>query len=309
MKKITLTVWLFFGFCLINANVHSQGERERGKPSPNKRGKITQTTEAALTKACKADINRFCNGIEPGPQQGQCLMKNEKMLGANCGKMLKSLPPPDQEGGPGGDSSGNQEAGAALMKACKDDISRFCKGIEPGPQQGQCLMGNESKLSADCGKTLKSLPPPDQDGAPGEGGSSKQKAGAALMKACKNDISKFCKGINPGPQQGQCLMKNENKLSADCGKTLKSLPPPDQDGASGEGGSSRQKTVAALMKACKNDISRFCKDIAPGPQQGRCLKENENKLSAGCGKTLKSLPPPEQGNGPGRAGPGGQEGE
>ncbi|MBI4803543.1 MAG: hypothetical protein HY796_13575 [Elusimicrobia bacterium] len=274
-------------------------------PSSGQKGKTgkggagNQETEAALNKDCREDISRFCKGIEPGPQQGQCLMENESKLSAGCGKTLKSLPPPDQEGGPGKEgSSGNQKTGAALMKACKADLTRFCKGIAQGPKQGQCLMKNQSRLSAECGKTLESLPPPDQqEGGAGEEGSGNQKAIAALNKSCKDDTDTFCKGIEPGPKLGQCLMENESKLSSECEKTLKSLPPPDQQGG------------AALMKACKADIGRFCNGIGPGPKQGQCLMENESKLSAECGKTLKSLPPPEERGGSGRGGPGGRGGE
>ncbi|MBU2574054.1 MAG: cysteine rich repeat-containing protein [Elusimicrobia bacterium] len=231
MKKIIFTASLLFGFCLINANVYSQAEREHVKNSPNRRvGKITRRTEAGLKKACKAELNKFCKGVKSGQKKGGCLKENENKLSAACRKALKSLPS-EPKGG-----SGNHKAGAALMKACKDDISRFCAGAESDLKKGACLKKNENKLSAGCGKTLKSLPPPDLDGASGEGVLSKQKAVAALMKACKTDISSFCKGINPGPQQGSCLMENENELSADCGKTLRSLPPPEQEDAPGEGG-------------------------------------------------------------------------
>jgi len=304
VKKLIFAAAVVFGLCAVSAEVQAQAEGAKAKGASGKRGgKVSKQSEAGLLKACGEDIATFCNGVEPGPKLGKCLMENEAELDAGCLEAVKKMPTDQKSKGAKGGKGGaaNQEAEAALGKSCKADLAKFCKDIGPGPEQGQCLMEHESELAAECGRTLKSLPPPDQEGGEGQGGQDNQKAGAALMKACKDDAAKLCKGVAQGPEQGQCLMEHESELSAECGKTLKSLPPPEQGG--GKGG---QGGPAALMKACKNDMNKFCKDIAPGPQKGRCLKEHETELSAECGKTLKSMPPPgedgQEGAGQGRSG-------
>ncbi|MBI4803542.1 MAG: hypothetical protein HY796_13570 [Elusimicrobia bacterium] len=230
MKKIIFAAVLFSGFCLTAAAVHAQAERARGKSPKGQGRKTTQMDRTLLKKACKDDLNKFCKGIRSGLNKAKCLKKHDSKLASDCKKALKTLPAEPESG------SVEQQAGAALQKACKDDISKFCEGVESDLKKGKCLKKNESILSPGCAKTLKSLPPPPQEDTPEKGSSGRQGVEAALQKTCKDDISKFCKGIEFGLKQGSCLMENESELSDGCAKTLKSLPPPDQEGVSGKGG-------------------------------------------------------------------------
>ena len=98
-------------------------------------------------------------------------------------------------------------AGLGLMEAeqafaergggpCKDDIAKFCQGVQPGEGRIiKCLQQNESQLSAGC----------------------KEQA------ACLDDIEKFCAGIAPGGGKiMKCLKQNETSLSSQCKAQLES---------------------------------------------------------------------------------------
>lgn len=328
MKKTMLTVTVIFGLCAISADVHAQGEAAGGQGAPGGRAGKTHQAGAGLMKACADDIGKFCAGVEQGPKLGQCLQENESALAPACKESLKKRPS-DKKGqggrenrggqgerGQGGPGGGQDDPAALLKKSCQADMDKFCKDVAEGPEQGQCLLKHEAELSAGCAQTFKSLPPPDQGNGPDQAGqqgkssgkdgrgskagqsrTGKNDPGAAIMKSCKADAEKLCKGIAAGPEQGRCLKKHEAELSAECGKTLRSLPPPGQGKSGGKGGKGNKDAIATLMRACKADADIFCKDTAEGPELGRCLMERESELSAECGKTLRSLPPPEQDGG------------
>ncbi len=86
--------------------------------------------------------------------------------------------------------------------------------------------------------------------------------------ACADDVSKFCKDVQPG--QGRfikCMKEHENELSAECKAQL--------------AGASAKRQEA--REACKEDIVRLCSNVAP--EKGgiiRCLREHENELSPPC---------------------------
>ncbi len=86
--------------------------------------------------------------------------------------------------------------------------------------------------------------------------------------ACADDVSKFCKDVQPG--QGQiikCMKEHENELSAGCKAQLAEM---------------REKRQEA-REACGDDILRLCSNVAPeGGGIIRCLKEHENELSPQC---------------------------
>jgi len=90
----------------------------------------------------------------------------------------------------------------------------------------------------------------------------------AQDEACKADIEKLCKDVQPG-EGGimQCLKEHQAELSAPCK-------------AAGE---KMRAGKEAMKEACKADFDTLCKGVEPG--EGRlikCLKENEAKLSETC---------------------------
>ena len=48
--------------------------------------------KTALTKYCKADVERLCPGIEPGGGKlKECLMKHKEEMSVGCAKALQEL--------------------------------------------------------------------------------------------------------------------------------------------------------------------------------------------------------------------------
>ncbi len=86
--------------------------------------------------ACKADIKKFCSGIERGGGAlWKCLKENESQLSKGCTK----------------DMARAQEKAKEFKDACADDVKGFCKGKQAG--KGElivCLKANEGRISASC---------------------------------------------------------------------------------------------------------------------------------------------------------------
>jgi hypothetical protein len=112
---------------------------------------------------------------------------------------------------------------AVDKNACSEDVSKFCADVKPG--QGaivDCLGKHESELSAPC-KDLE----------------SKRKERRADRKevvrsriethqACKDDVAKFCKDVQPGRGAiPKCLKEHESELSAQCSQKMKAIKKTD----------------------------------------------------------------------------------
>ena len=86
-------------------------------------------------KACKADLEKACPGIEPG--QGRilaCLQGNTDQLSQACKDDVS-------------------KKFNALYKACRPDAEKLCPGTEMGGGKLlQCLGDNEKSLSSSCKK-------------------------------------------------------------------------------------------------------------------------------------------------------------
>jgi Cysteine rich repeat len=86
-------------------------------------------------KACKADLEKLCPGVEPG--HGRilaCLEGKTDQLSPACkDDVSKKL--------------------AAFYKACKADADKLCASVERGEGRVmQCLQDNEASLSSSCKK-------------------------------------------------------------------------------------------------------------------------------------------------------------
>jgi hypothetical protein len=144
-------------------------------------------------------------------------------------------------------------AGAAAAKdeggrPCKADVQKFCKDVKPGGGRIiACLKEHESDLSPECKAA---------------GAKAKDKMSEA-KEACKGDLDKYCKGVQPG--QGRlvkCLADNKDKLSGSCKGVIEN---------------------AEKKHPCFEDVEALCKGVEPG--QGRivkCLKEHKDQVSDAC---------------------------
>jgi 3-hydroxymyristoyl/3-hydroxydecanoyl-(acyl carrier protein) dehydratase len=91
---------------------------------------------------------------------------------------------------------------------------------------------------------------------------------AVQNSACKADIAKFCKGVQPG--QGRivrCMNAHENELSVACKNLIAEEKEKSQE----------------FVQSCKADAAKFCKDVKPGDDRIiNCLKQHKAELSAAC---------------------------
>ncbi len=89
-----------------------------------------------------------------------------------------------------------------------------------------------------------------------------------MRGACRADVQKLCKDIQPGGgRMAMCLKQHESELSMGCRERM----------------AEAKREGKEIAEACKADAGNVCKGVEPG--QGRvmrCLVENKEKLSSGC---------------------------
>ncbi|MBI1811069.1 MAG: hypothetical protein HY035_01100 [Nitrospirae bacterium] len=95
-------------------------------------------------------------------------------------------------------------------------------------------------------------------------------------RPCADDVAKFCKDVQPGGEGiAKCLKEHANELSPGCKENI---------------AATKQK-MQAFSETCKNDMSKFCKDVKPGGGQIlQCLKQHESELSPECKANLPTSP-------------------
>lgn len=108
-------------------------------------------------------------------------------------------------------------------------------------------------------------------------GAATQGQGAGPLEACRADVDTLCASDPKTPGwRGKCLRENTAKLSDACKSALAAMR--DQ-----------RETVRT---ACAGDIEQHCKAEAAEKDGGRpmrCLKSNEDKLSAGCKSAMTAF--------------------
>jgi hypothetical protein len=135
-----------------------------------------------------------------------------------------------------------------MRGACRADMQKLCKGIQPGGGRlAMCLKQHESELSPGCQQRIAEA----------------KEEGKEFAEACKADAGTVCKGVQPG--QGRvmrCLAENKDKLSSGCRAEI----------AKGES-----------RHPCMKDAERLCKGIQPGGgRMMECMKQHEAELSPEC---------------------------
>lgn len=95
--------------------------------------------------------------------------------------------------------------------ACADDVKKFCKDVEPGKGRiAKCLKEHEAELSEACknkGQAMKE---------------KMKEAREKMQAACKADLEKHCKDVEPGEGRiGKCLKEHKDDLSDTCKAEMK----------------------------------------------------------------------------------------
>lgn len=190
----------------------------------------------AIKEACQADLDRFCKDVEPGEGRlAKCLKAHEQELSAVCTnkiagekeEFMKGHPCvadmenlcKDVEPGEGRKLKCMKEREAELSAECRakmaekweevkkagpcgPDIEKFCKDVQPGEGRiVHCLKAHEHDLSAECKEKGEEL----KDNV------------ADFNDACRGDLDRFCKDVQPG--EGRllfCLKKHKKELAAPC---------------------------------------------------------------------------------------------
>ena len=88
---------------------------------------------------CKADMEKFCKGVEPGEGRVvKCMKEHEAELSEGCKKVAGKM----------GEMKEKMKDAAG---ACKADKEKFCKDVEPGEGRIiKCLKEHEAELSEAC---------------------------------------------------------------------------------------------------------------------------------------------------------------
>jgi Golgi apparatus protein 1 len=141
----------------------------------------------AAEGACQADIDKLCQGVQPG--EGRilaCLKTNKAQVSKPCQAKLASV----------------AHAAKEVSKRCEDDVLTFCSTVKPGKGAVlKCLGQNEARLQPQCQEVVAGA----------------KERGAEFKKNCGADAKKLCAGIPQG--QGQilsCLMSKKADLSPKC---------------------------------------------------------------------------------------------
>ncbi len=116
----------------------------------------------------------------------------------------------------GGGASAQQSLIDQVAKGCEKEIETYCKNVTPG--EGRvlaCLYAYEDKLSSRCEYALY------------DAAVQLERAVNALAYAaneCRNDLMKFCSGMEPGGGRLlQCIDKNSAQVSQRCKQALKDM--------------------------------------------------------------------------------------
>jgi hypothetical protein len=116
----------------------------------------------------------------------------------------------------GGIAAAEQGIVETVVKGCEQEFKTFCKDVTPGEGRGlACLYAFSDKLTPRCEYALY------------DAAAQLERAVNALsytVNECRDDLQKFCSGIQPG--QGRllaCIDKNEKQVSSRCKQAMKDV--------------------------------------------------------------------------------------
>ncbi len=94
----------------------------------------------AEDEPCKADLEKFCKGVEPGEGRiAKCLKEHEAELSEECKTSIQTATKELKKGAD------------AFSQACGKDIEKLCEGVKPGRGRiAKCLKEHEAELCEEC---------------------------------------------------------------------------------------------------------------------------------------------------------------
>jgi hypothetical protein len=121
--------------------------------------------DAPKGRPCQPDIQKLCKDVKLGAGRiRDCLKEHAAQLSPGCKQMMDTNQGIFGEAKPGSPRHRAQ----GVLEACKDDLDKHCKGIEPGGGRLQvCLDQHKSELSDSCKKAVAALPPQAKTAAGG----------------------------------------------------------------------------------------------------------------------------------------------
>lgn len=90
----------------------------------------------------------------------------------------------------------------------------------------------------------------------------------AQQGACKEDVEKLCKDVQPGEGRIlECLKTHEKEVSPKCSAHVKQV----------------RQELKKVSNACEPDMEKFCWETPMGKGGiAKCLKQHSAELSPGC---------------------------
>lgn len=99
---------------------------------------------------CREDVRKYCSQVQGqgGKQVEDCLLDHQQDISDACYNGLKQRL---EKGG----GQGQQGQGGGALRACRQDLDRLCRGVEPGGGRlVNCLRDHQQDLSEACSDAL-----------------------------------------------------------------------------------------------------------------------------------------------------------
>lgn len=212
-----------------------------------------------MRQSCETEIKIFCKDIPAGEARViRCLQDNKshKDFGKDCKDKVKEYEL---------ESASDYRFNYRLAKACKADIDTLCSDVCHA-EQGQVCGGTVLRCLTQNRKALQSEACQAEVFYFEKMGVSDYRNDLILAAACRDDVEKHCKNVEPGDGRvHECLRSHRDKLSESCRKEELLLEEEEAENL---------ELRPGIMRMCKEERSTFCKGVAPGQARlFRCLAE------------------------------------
>jgi hypothetical protein len=134
----------------------------------------TAVPAALADDPCADDVARLCPNVKAGSGRVLgCLQDNEPRLSAACHEKLDA------------DALKARRLIEEFGRACREDVTQFCAGVEPGEFRViGCLGQHQLDISPSCQAEMRRI------------GEARDRA-SAVRTACQADVQRFCKDVPP----------------------------------------------------------------------------------------------------------------